>query len=124
MFAVSKVDVVLGQWVHAVLIPPIILFALIPMFFGIIMGYNLGAIGISFPILAAFIPLFNNGNMVALASVLYISSMVGYLISPLHLCNVVSSEYLKTDTTGMYRIIIPAALTLLLINTVLMVFFV
>lgn len=124
MFMVSQVDVVLGAWVQAVSIPPIILFALIPMFFGIVMGYNLGAVGISFPILAAFIPLFGNGNMVALASVLYISSLVGYLISPLHLCNVVSSEYLKTDTMGMYRIIIPASLVLLVANTVLMVFLV
>lgn len=124
MFAVSQVDVVLGEWVQAVSIPPIILFALIPMFFGIVMGYNLGAVGISFPILAAFIPLFGDGNMVALASVLYISSLVGYLISPLHLCNVVSSEYLKTDTTGMYWIMVPAALVLLVVNTVLMVFLV
>ena len=124
MFMVSQVDMVLGEWVQAVSIPPIILFALLPMFFGIVMGYNLGAVGISFPILAAFIPLFGNGNMVALASVLYISSLVGYLISPLHLCNVVSSEYLKTDTMGMYRIIVPASLVLLVINTGLMVFLV
>jgi hypothetical protein len=124
MFAVSQVDVLLGDWVQSVAIPPIILFAVIPMFFGIVMGYNLGAIGISFPILAAFVPLFADGNLVALASVLYVSSLVGYLISPLHLCNVVSSEYLKTDTTGMYKMLVPAALLLLVLNTVLMRFFI
>ena len=124
MFAVSQVDVLLGDWVQSVAIPPIILFAVIPMFFGIVMGYNLGAIGISFPILAAFVPLFADGNLVALASVLYVSSLVGYLISPLHLCNVVSSEYLKTDTMGMYKMLVPAALLLLVVNTVLMRFFI
>lgn len=124
MFAVSQVDVMLGEWVQAVAIPPIVLFAVVPIFFGIVMGYNLGAVGISFPILASFVPLFENGNLVALASVLYISSLVGYLISPLHLCNVVSSEYLKTDTMGMYKIFVPAALILLIANTILMVFLV
>ena len=122
MFAVSQVDVLLGDWVQSVAIPPIIFFAVLPMFFGIVMGYNLGAIGISFPILTAFVPLFANGNLVALASVLYVSSLVGYLISPLHLCNVVSSDYLKTDITGMYKMLVPAALSLLVLNTVLMRF--
>ena len=48
----------------------------------------------------------------------YISSLVGYLISPIHLCNVVSSDYLKTDTTRMYRMYIPAAIVMLIVQIV------
>ena len=122
MFIVSKIDVFLGDIVQHVPLPAIIFFVIIPLFFGIVMGYNLGAIGVSFPIIYAFIPFFNNGNMVALASIMYVSSLVGYLISPLHLCNVVSSEYLKVDVTGMYKMLIPASLALLFANTIVMVF--
>ena len=120
MFMVSKIDAFIGNIIQDAPIPTFILFIIIPLFFGIVMGYNLGAIGVSFPIVYAFIPLFNDVNMVALASIMYVSSLVGYLISPLHLCNVVSSEYLKVDVTGMYKMLIPASLTLLLANTFVM----
>ncbi len=122
MFIVSKVDVFIGNIVQDIPIPAIIFFIIIPLFFGIVMGYNLGAIGVSFPIIHAFLPLFNDVNMVALASIMYVSSLVGYLISPLHLCNVVSSEYLKADVTGMYKMLIPASLALLFANTIVIFF--
>ena len=122
MFIVSKIDVFIGNMVQDIPIPAIIFFVVIPLFFGIVMGYNLGAIGVSFPILYSFLPLFNDVNMVALASIMYVSSFIGYLISPLHLCNVVSSEYLKVDVTGMYKMLVPATLLLLLANTIVMLF--
>jgi integral membrane protein (TIGR00529 family) len=122
MFMVSKIDVFLGNIVQDIPIHPIIFFIIIPLFFGIVMGYNLGAIGVSFPIIYSFIPLFNEVNFVALASIMYVSSLVGYLISPLHLCNVVSSEFLKVDVTGMYKILIPASIALLIANTIVMLF--
>jgi len=122
MFTVSKIDVFIGDMVQDIPIPALIFFVVIPLFFGVVMGYNLGAIGVSFPIIYAFLPLFNDVNMVALASIMYVSSLVGYLISPLHLCVVVSSEYLKTEFTGMYKMLVPAALLLLLANTVVMLF--
>ena len=122
MFIVSKIDVFIGDMVQDVPIPAIVFFVVIPLFFGIVMGYNLGAIGVSFPIIYSFLSLFNDVNMVALASIMYVSSLVGYLISPLHLCVVVSSEYLKTEFTGMYKMLVPSALLLLLANTVVMLF--
>jgi hypothetical protein len=122
MFTASKIDLFIGEAVQDIPIPAIVFFVVIPLFFGIVMGYNLGAIGVSFPIIYSFLPLFNDANTVALASVMYVSSLVGYLISPLHLCNVVSSEYLKVDITGMYKMLVPAALLLLLVNTVVMLF--
>ena len=122
MFSISKVDLFIGEIVQNITIHAIVFFVVIPLFFGIVMGYNLGAIGVSFPILYSFLPLFNDVNMVALASIMYVSSLVGYLISPLHLCNVVSSEYLKVDVTGMYKMLVPAALLLLFVNTIVMLF--
>ena len=88
---------------------------LIPFLLGILTGFNLGAIALSFPMVE---PLFSLANMsiLKLTSIVFMSSFVGYLLSPIHLCNVLSSEYLKTDITRMYILFIPSAVILLMIN--------
>jgi hypothetical protein len=70
-------------------------------------------------------PLFSFVDLctVGLVSILFMSGFVGYLISPIHLCNVLSSEYLKTDTTRMYPLYIPASIIVLTIQLLFVVFF-
>lgn len=98
-------------------IPSISMIILIPLILGVLTGYNLGAIGLSFPIVSPFFPNpINIVTLVGLISLIFISSLVGYLISPIHLCNVLSSDYLKTDTTRMYRMFIPSVLFMLTIQ--------
>ena len=98
-------------------IPSISMIILIPLILGVLTGYNLGAIGLSFPIVSPFFPNpINIVTLVGLISLIFISSLVGYLISPIHLCNVLSSDYLKTDTTRMYRMFIPSVLFTLTIQ--------
>ena len=76
-----------------------------------------GNAGLSFPIVSPFFPNpINIVTLVGLISLIFISSLVGYLISPIHLCNVLSSDYLKTDTTRMYRMFIPSVLFMLTIQ--------
>jgi len=96
-------------------IPSITMVILIPLILGVLTGYNLGAIGLSFPIVSVFFPCpINLVTLVGYISLIFISSLVGYLISPIHLCNVLSSDYLKTDTTRMYKMYIPASLFVLI----------
>jgi len=98
-------------------IPSISMVILIPLILGLLTGYNLGAIGLSFPIVSPFFPNpINIVTLVGLMSLIFISSLAGYLISPIHLCNVLSSDYLKTDTTRMYRMFIPSVLFVLIIQ--------
>jgi len=98
-------------------IPSISMIILIPFILGVLTGYNLGAIGLSFPIVSPFFPNpINIVTLVGMTSLIFISSLVGYLISPIHLCNVLSSDYLKTDTTRMYRMFIPSVLFMLTIQ--------
>ena len=90
---------------------------IIPLILGVLTGYNLGAVALSYPIL---VPLFPSDIsfiiLVGFTSLIFISSLVGYLISPIHLCNVLSSDYLKTDITRMYKMYIPAALVMLIVQ--------
>jgi hypothetical protein len=100
-------------------IPVISMIIIIPLVLGILTGYNLGAVALSYPILAPFFP--SDISLIVLVSytsLIFISSLIGYIISPIHLCNVVSSDYLKTDTTRMYRIYIPAAFIMLIIQII------
>ena len=110
-------DMLGGLHFHAILI-----IIIVPMIMGLITGYNLGAIALSFPLIEPFFE-FSGLNIIGITSLIFISSLVGYLISPIHLCNVVSSDYLKTDTTRMYKMYIPAALMLIIIQTFFVIFF-
>jgi integral membrane protein (TIGR00529 family) len=100
--------------------PPIILIIFIPMILGILTGYNLGAVALSYPLIEPFFQ-FTGINIIGLTSIIFISSLVGYLISPIHLCNVLSSEFLRTDTTSMYRMYIPSSFFILIVQLIFVI---
>jgi len=117
MFEVSKANIVLKDVIAGSIFPAISMVVIIPLLLGVLTGYNLGAVALSYPIVLPFFPAdLNFVTLVGLTSVIFMSSLIGYLISPIHLCNVLSSDYLKTDTTRMYRILIPAALLALVVH--------
>jgi len=101
-------------------LPSIIFIIFIPMILGILTGYNLGAIALSYPLVEPFFE-FSGLNILGISSIIFISSLVGYLISPIHLCNILSSEYLKTDTTRMYKMYIPSAFSILTIQIIFVI---
>lgn len=116
MIEVSGVTEIIETGINSIAISSVLLIILIPLFLGTVTGYNLAAIALSYPIVAS---LQGDIGSVSFASVIFVSSLAGYLISPIHLCNVVSSEYLKTDTTRMYKFYIPAVIMLLLIHSII-----
>jgi len=119
VFEVSQANIILKDIIISANIPVISMIIIIPLLLGVLTGYNLGAVALSFPILAPFFPSdINIIVLVAYTSLIFISSLIGYIISPIHLCNVVSSDYLKTDTTRMYKIYIPAAFLMLVIQII------
>ena len=116
MFDVSKANILIADMIGSLPVPALIIVIIIPLLLGLLTGYNLGAIALSYFLVEPFFQ-FTGINIIGLTSIIFISSLVGYLISPIHLCNVLSSEYLKTDTTRMYKMYIPAAISLLIIQT-------
>lgn len=89
-------------------LPLPILIVLISFLLGMSMGHNLGAVGLSYSILASTI----GGNLPFLV-LLYTSSFLGYLISPIHLCVAVSFEFFDLDFADFYKLYIPSALIVL-----------
>ena len=122
MIEVSKANDIIADLIGGLPFHPIFIIILIPLIMGVITGYNLGAIALSYPLIEPFFG-FTDLNIVGITSIIFVSSLVGYLISPIHLCNVVSSDHLKTDTTRMYKMYIPAIILLLLVQTVFVVLF-
>jgi integral membrane protein (TIGR00529 family) len=117
MISISYADILIADLIEMSNIPGISMIVLIPLILGVLTGYNLGATALSYPIVQPFFPQpIDDITLIGITSLIFISSLIGYLISPIHLCNVLSSDYLKTDTTRMYKMYIPSAITMLLVQ--------
>jgi integral membrane protein (TIGR00529 family) len=92
-------------------VPWLLLLILIPLTLGIIIGDHTTPIVISVPILTAIASL-NPSS----ANIIFVSGYIGYFISPLHLCFVVTNEYFKTRILDVYRLLLPAALITLIVS--------
>lgn len=81
----------------------LVLLTLMPAFLGAITGSPSGGIAIAVSILTGIV-IFNPNN----AALLYISSYLGYLVAPTHLCLLFSAEYFKCSLGKLYRYLIPS----------------
>jgi integral membrane protein (TIGR00529 family) len=122
MIEVSGANKIIADMIGILPFPAIFIVILVPLVMGLITGYNFGAIALSYFLVEPFFQ-YTNLNIIGVTSLIFISSLVGYLISPIHLCNVVSSEYLKTDTTRMYKMYIPAVTMLIIVQTIFVLLF-
>lgn len=112
MIRISQMHVFISQTMQNLAFPALLMIIAIPLLLGTLTGYNLGAVALSYPLVEPFFAL-SGIQLIGCTSLIFMSSLIGYLISPIHLCNVLSSEYLKTDTTRMYKMFLPAAFTVL-----------
>ncbi len=91
--------------------PTAIILALLPFLMGFATGISMGFVGISLPLLVPFITLGSQVNSYALI-LAYISGYVGVLLSPLHLCLILSVEYFKASFAKVYKLILPPLLAI------------
>lgn len=92
--------------------PFIILFS-IPFFIAMITGLGSAAIGIGVPIL---LPIIVQGETnLYYAMIAYTGSFLGVMLSPMHLCLVVTRNYFKSDLNQIYKmLILPLAIIALI----------
>lgn len=81
----------------------LVLLLIIPAFLSAITGSPSGGIAISVSILAGII-----GFTAKSASLLYISSYLGYVAAPTHLCLILTAEYFKCPLGKLYRHLAPS----------------
>lgn len=107
---------------NALGLPPLVILAGLPFIIAMATGISMAFTGIAFPLLAPFI--ITNGVLDNTALILaYTCGMLGMLLSPVHLCLVMSIEYFKAQFNKVYRYLVPLAVFLLLIVVILYLLF-
>ena len=98
--------------------PFIILFS-IPFFIAIITGISSAAIGIGLPIL---LPIIVQGEVnLYYAMLTYTGAFMGIMLSPVHLCLVVTRNYFKSDLNQIYKMLILPLTIIALITLILVI---
>lgn len=92
-------------------LPVYLVLILIPFIAGVMTGLTVGYVGITFPLL---LPLMGAGApSPGLVSLAFASGFAGVMLSPVHLCYVLTCEYFQADIATVYhRLFIPSALVL------------
>jgi integral membrane protein (TIGR00529 family) len=91
--------------------PTSVLLVFFPFLIGFATGISMGFVGISLPLLVPFMILGSQVNSYALI-LAYISGYVGVLLSPLHLCLILSTQYFKASFAKVYKLILPPLLAI------------
>jgi integral membrane protein (TIGR00529 family) len=76
----------------------------VPFFLGLLTGVNHAFVGISFPLLLPIFGLSHPDMVLVMFS--YVSGFVGILLSPAHLCLILTVDYFQADLRDVYKILI------------------
>lgn len=90
-------------------IPTYIIFFLLPLIIGIFTGVTSATIGITIPILLKMLPYQNPSKYLVLA---FASAFLGIMVSPLHLCLILTKEYFKPDWKKLYNYVVKSGILL------------
>lgn len=82
---------------------------LLPFITGLLTGLTVGFVGSTFPLILSIA----SEPSIGVISFAFASGFIGVLLSPVHICFVLTREYFKADIWGVYRKTIPAALIIL-----------
>jgi integral membrane protein (TIGR00529 family) len=91
-----------------------VLFVL-PFFVGLLTGVTMGFVGTTFPIITVMLGGSPDPGSVTFA---FASGFAGMLLSPTHLCFLISIKYADADIAGMYRILFFPVLMVLLVGLI------
>ncbi|MBN1835015.1 MAG: DUF401 family protein [Spirochaetales bacterium] len=95
-------------------IPEQLFIVLIPFIAGLALGLNVGTIGASFPVVLSLLgPAPATSALLSLTVLAYAWGYAGQLLSPVHVCLVVTGEYFKTSLLhNMARVVAPIGMLL------------
>ena len=94
-------------------VSPILVAMILPFVAGLVTGIGFGYVGLAYPILLGLFPLSGQGDLPREAAVVLAGTFgwAGMMLSPLHVCMVVTAEHFKTGLAAtMRRFIVPLGL--------------
>ena len=100
-------------------IPAILLIIIMPFFSGFILGIAVGFVGASFPLIIPLFPAHDTYAYLSYAALAYTFGYMGMMLSPVHLCFLVTRDYFKAGIAGSYSYVIKTSVTVLVSAVVL-----
>ncbi len=95
-------------------VPSAMVAFILPFVAGLLTGLTVGFVGSTFPLLLAM-----SGQDLPLLCLAFASGYSGVLLSPVHLCLVLTREYFKADMAGVYKKLIPGIAVMLIVSVVI-----
>ena len=100
----SGASAILPEELKTIGIPHYVILFAIPFIVGLMVGDTAGFVGITFPVLYPFM---NTGSVnLNLSMVAFVGGYAGVLLSPTHLCLVLTGEYFGADLSKVYRMLL------------------
>ena len=96
--------------------PLILIITIAPFLVGLFSGMGIVPIGVTFPLI---IPLVKDGNFYNAIMLAYACGFMGVMLSPAHLCLVVSNQYFDADIREVYRLLIIPVISIILVALIL-----
>jgi len=113
MFEASQAASGLPSTLREYHIPVPLICFLVPWIVGMLTGYTIAGVSTTFPLLA---PLFTGSAPILIA---YLGAFIGVLMSPVHLCLVLTMQYFRADYASAYRrLALPYAVILMAVTAV------
>jgi integral membrane protein (TIGR00529 family) len=94
-------------------LPPITIFFALPFLVGLLTGLTVGFVGSTFPIIVAMTGGHPDPAIITFA---FASGFAGVMLSPTHLCLLLTVQYFKADLAGTYRLMYVPVLLVFLVG--------
>ena len=94
-------------------LPPVAIFFALPFLVGLLTGLTVGFVGSTFPIIVAMT---GHSPDPAVITFAFASGFAGVMLSPTHLCLLLTVQYFKADLAGTYRLMYVPVLLVFLVG--------
>lgn len=94
-------------------VPVVVVAALLPFIAGAVTGLAVGFVGTSFPIILGLVAAVPGQNVWPYVVLAYGFGHMGQMLSPMHVCQIVSNRYFKTSFGPVYRQIVPSVIVVM-----------
>jgi hypothetical protein len=120
MLLATRAVEMLAPWLATTNIPPAWLFVVLPLVIGILTGFPQAFVGTAAPVLVGLLGA--DAVTPAMVGILIVSGYGGVMLSPLHMCQVLTVSYFKADPGRVYRMVIVPELAVTLLGIAYLAF--
>jgi integral membrane protein (TIGR00529 family) len=100
-------------------VPVVVVIAALPFVSGMVLGLAVGFVGASFPLVISLLPdsVAGSDTRLAYLTLAYTFGYMGMMLSPVHLCLVLTKDFFKAEFAGIYKFLVPIAIIIMISGT-------